>query len=137
MRRRARAIDLLALAAMTSDLGAPSSWLAARPGLPVLSGEGDDVGEVLHILGDPGEDIFDGLVIESKVGDGGARFVDAEDVDEFFETGVRLRLTTGACGKLLRPSANPGAIEAHGDTPPPGHVQRHLRRAWDLLSGRG
>lgn len=122
---------------MTSELGAPSSWLAAQRGLPVVSAEGDDVGEVLHILGDPGEDIFDGLVIESKVGSGGARFVDAEDVDEFFEAGVRLQLTTGACGNLLRPSANPGAIEAHGDTPPPGHIQARLRRAWDLLSGRG
>lgn len=122
---------------MTSDLGAPSSWLAARRGLPVLSGDGDDVGEVLHVLGDEGKDIFDGLVIESRVGSGGARFVDAEDVGEFFEAGVRLRLTTGACGNLLRPSANPGALEAHGDSPPPGPVQERLRRAWDLLSGRG
>ena len=122
---------------MTSDLGSPSSWLAAQRGLPVISGEGDPVGEVLHVLGDTGEDVFDGLVIESSVGSGGARFVDASDVDEFFEGAVQLRLTTGACGSRLRPTENPGSIEAHGDSPPPGHIQRRLRRAWDLLSGRG
>ena len=72
-----------------------------------------------------------------RVGSGGARFVDASDVDEFFEGAVQLRLTTGACGSLLRPTENPGSIEAHGDSPPPGHIQRRLRRAWDLLSGRG
>ncbi len=117
------------------DHGAPSSWLVAHPGLEVVSSDGLDVGSVRHVLGVPEEDIFDGLVIEARGGD--MRFVDAEDVDEFFEGAVVLRLDGAECEFLPAPQPAPGGLTATGDTPPPGPLQRKLHRAWELISGQG
>ena len=117
------------------DHGAPSSWLVARPGLEVVSSDGLDVGSLRHVLGVEQEDIFDGIVIEARVG--GMRFVDAEDVDEFFESAVVLRLDAAECAHLPEPQPAPGGLTATGDTPPPGPLQRKLHRAWDLISGDG
>lgn len=117
------------------DHGAPSSWLVARPGLEVLASDGPSVGALAHVLGVEEEDIFDGLVIEAVAG--GMRFVDAEDVDEFFEGAVVLRLDAAECEHLPAPQPAPGGLTATGDTPPPGPLQRKLHRAWDLVSGQG
>lgn len=117
------------------DHGAPSSWLVARPGLEVVSSDGLDVGSLRHVLGVEQEDIFDGIVIEAR--GGGMRFVDAEDVDEFFEAAVLLRLDGAECEHLPAPQPAPGGLTARGDTPPPGPLQRKLHRAWELISGEG
>lgn len=117
------------------DHGAPSSWLAALPGLAVVSSDELEVGSLRHVLGAEDADIFDGLVIE--IGPGDARFVDAEDVAEFFEDAVVLRLEAEECAFLPAPQPAPGGLTATGDTPPPGPLQRKLHRAWDLLSGQG
>ena len=37
------------------------SWKVVGPGTPVRSSDGTVVGEVTHVLGDPDEDIFDGV----------------------------------------------------------------------------
>lgn len=115
--------------------GAPSSWLVARPGLQVESSDGLAVGTLRHVLAVEEEDIFDGLVIEAP--GGGMRFADAEDVDEFFEGAVVLRLDGAECEHLPEPQPAPGGLTATGDTPPPGPLQRKLHRAWELVSGQG
>ena len=117
------------------DRGAPSSWLAAGPGLEVVAADGDVVGTVTHVLAAPEEDIFDGLVIGLASGRHG--FVDSEDVDEFYEHAVVLRLDAADCEQLPEPQPAPGGLTATGDTPPPGPLQRKLHRAWDLISGKG
>ena len=117
------------------DHGAPSSWLAAGPGLEVIASDGVAVGTVRHVLAAPEEDIFDGLVIDLASGRHG--FVDSEDVDEFFEHAVVLRLDGPECEHLPEPQPAPGGLTATGDTPPPGPLQRKLHRAWDLISGNG
>jgi hypothetical protein len=44
----------------------------------VFTSDGESVGVVEQVLGDDGTDIFDGLVIDTRIGPGGHRFVDAE-----------------------------------------------------------
>ena len=117
------------------DRGAPSSWLVADPGLVVLSSDGVEIGSVLHVLGVESEDVFDGLVL--KLSSGRAAFADSEDVAGFYEHAVELQLDAEACEHLPAPQPAPGGLEATGDTPPPGPLQRKLHRAWDLLSGNG
>ena len=73
------------------DHGAPGSYLTLSPGTDVVSSDGETVGKVEHVLADEGTEIFDGLVIDVRLGPGGLRFVDAPEVDEIFERAVVLR----------------------------------------------
>jgi uncharacterized protein YrrD len=110
--------------------------LAVRPGVPVYSSDGKNLGEVEHVLAVPDDDIFDGIVLDTSVLPGGHRFVDAPEVAEIYELGVVLKIDAVAAEALPEPSANPGAIEVGpGDMVKGGHDK--LRRAWDLISGKG
>ena len=114
-----------------TDLGVRIAWTALPEGVPVLDAGGDEeVGRVLHVLGDQEADIFDGLVIEV---DGTTRFADAPEVGTLHERGAVLTLDAEAIRHLPEPSENPAVIEAR-DAPDDG-LQGKLRRAWDLLSG--
>jgi hypothetical protein len=87
-----------------ADLGEPSSYLSLKPGVPVYSCDGEQVGEVEHVLADPEADIFDGLVLDTSVLPGGHRFVDAPEVEEIFERGVLLKIDRKAANGLPEPS---------------------------------
>jgi uncharacterized protein YrrD len=119
------------------DLGAPSSYLALAEGVPVFSSDGRELGKVEHVLAAPEEDIFDGFVIDTSVLPGGHRFVDAPEVDEIFERGVVLKIDAAAAERLPEPSANPGVLEVGAEDMVPDGRHRKLRRAWDLISGKG
>ena len=124
-----------------ADYGAPSSYLALVDGTPVYSSDGVKLGEVEHVLADEDADIFDGIVIDRSVLPSGHRFVDASQVEEIFERGVVLDLDAAAAERLPEPSANPGALKVTGDD----FVEREwddeleakLKRAWDVISGKG
>jgi hypothetical protein len=119
------------------DLGDPSSYLVLADGVPVYSSDGKELGRVEHVLDVPEDDIFDGFVIDTSVLPGGHRFVDAPEVEEIYERGVVLKIDAAAAERLPEPSANPGALEVGADDMlPPEHHQK-LRRAWDLISGKG
>lgn len=118
------------------DFGAPSSYLAVRPGVPVYSSDGKKLGEVEHVLAVPDDDIFDGIVLDTSVLPGGHRFVDAPEVAEIYERGVVLSIDAAAAERLPEPSANPGALEVGPDDMVKGGHKK-LRRAWDLISGKG
>lgn len=120
-----------------AELGRPSSYLALDPGAPVYSCDGEHLGRVEHLLADPEQDIFDGIVIDRSVLPGGHRFVEAEQVEEIFERGVLLKLDASAAGSLPEPSENPAVLDAHPDETSEGELERKLRRAWDMISGRG
>src|SRR3954451_9920815 len=94
------------------ELGQPSSYLALEEGAAVYSCDGENLGEVEHILRDVNADIFDGLVIDTSVLPGGHRFADAEEVEEIFERGVLLRCDRARAEQLPEPSANPATMEA-------------------------
>jgi len=57
------------------DEGPPSSYLLLAKDTPVFGSDGGVVGKVEEVLCDPGEDIFDGLVLATGHGD---RFLAAE-----------------------------------------------------------
>jgi uncharacterized protein YrrD len=120
-----------------ADLGAPSSYLSLAAGTPVFSCDGESLGKVEHVLSDPQADIFDGLVIDRSVLPGGHRFVDAEQVEECFERGVLLKLDRAAAESLPEPGKNPAAMEVDPGEGVDSGLEQKLKRAWELLSGKG
>jgi hypothetical protein len=119
-------------AARAMDLGAPGSYLTLSPGVPVYSSDGQQLGDVEHVLADPEKDIFDGVVFG---GEGRHRFVDAPEVDEIYERGVVLTLDAAAAEQLHQPGPNPATMSASPDDTVESELERKLRRAWDLISG--
>jgi uncharacterized protein YrrD len=120
-----------------NDLGAPTSFLTLADGVPVYSSDGEEVGRVEHVLSAPNIDIFDGIVLDTSVLPGGHRFVDAPEVAEIYERGVVLAIDAAAARRLPEPGANPGSIEVGPGDFAAGEREGKLRRAWDLLSGKG
>lgn len=119
------------------DLGAPISFLTLEKGVPAYSSDGEEVGKVEHVLSSPNIDIFDGIVLDTSILPGGHRFVDAPEVDEIYEEGVVLKITAAEADRLPEPGKNPGALEAGADDMVPEERGDKLRRAWDLISGKG
>jgi uncharacterized protein YrrD len=117
------------------DLGAPASYLTLNEGTPVFSSDGERIGVVEHVLADADADVFDGLVIDCRVGPGGHRFVDAPQVAEIFEQGVELTLDARDAERLREPSENPAAMSADPDDVTPDDLGDKLRRAWQVISG--
>ena len=117
------------------DLGAPISYMVLAKGTPVLSSDGERVGAVEHVLADVEEDIFDGIVVDTREGPGGWRFADAPQIAEIHERGVVLTVPAAECASLPEPSANPAAVEHRGAEDTEGGLEHKLRRAWDLISG--
>jgi hypothetical protein len=120
------------------DLGSPTSYLALEQGVDVFSRDGERLGEVQHVLADPEVDLFDGIVIDTSGLPGGLRFADALQVAEIYERGVILGLSHAEAEQLPEPSENPGSIEVTGvDDVDRSELHEKLRRAWDIISGKG
>jgi hypothetical protein len=119
------------------DLGAPTSFLTLKKGVPAYSSDGEEVGKVEHVLSAPNIDIFDGIVLDTSILPGGHRFVDAPEVDEIYEGGVMLSITAAEAERLPQPGANPGVLEVGPDDMVGEERHDKLRRAWNLISGKG
>jgi uncharacterized protein YrrD len=117
------------------DYGEEVSYLALKKGSAVISSDGEEVGKVQHVLADEDSDIFDGIVIDTALGPGGHRFVDAPQVTECRERAVLISVPAAEVSDLPKPSANPGVIEHHGVEDSEGALREKLRKAWDLISG--
>ncbi|HVO53916.1 MAG TPA: PRC-barrel domain-containing protein [Solirubrobacterales bacterium] len=119
------------------DLGERSSYLVVAKGVPVFSSDGEEIGRVVEVLADAKDDMFDGIIFDASAASRGHRFVDAPEVGEIYERGVILKIDAGEAAKLGKPGKNPALLEVSPDDvagePPPGF----LRRAWNLLSGKG
>jgi uncharacterized protein YrrD len=122
---------------MPEDLGQPSSYLVLEPGAPVYSCDGQKLGKVEHVLRDLQADIFDGIVIDTSVLPGGHRFVEAEEVEEIFERGVLLRCDRARAEQLPEPSENPATMDANPGDEPDSELESKLKRAWEMISGKG
>lgn len=122
---------------MPLDLGPPISYLVLEPGLPVYSCDGEKLGKVEHVLADLQADIFDGLVIDTSVLPGGHRFVEADQVEEIFERGVVLKCSRAEAEQLPQPGENPAAMDAEPGEEPASELEDKLKRAWELISGKG
>lgn len=117
--------------------GDPVSYLTLESGTEVLSSDGQRVAVVEHVLGDDATGIFDGLVIDIKLGAGGLRFVDAPDVAALRENAVVLAMSTAQVEELPKPEPNPAVMEHHGVEDSEGQLEHKLHRAWEIISGRG
>jgi hypothetical protein len=116
------------------DFGAPISYEVLVQGTPVRSSDGTEVGTVVHVLADEGQDVFDGIVI-AEPGGAGHRFADADDIAEIREGAVLLKLSTAQAAQLSEPTANPAVMREDPAEGVSSRLQDKLRRAWDLLSG--
>jgi hypothetical protein len=117
--------------------GDPGSYLTLRPGTEVVSADADRVGVVEHVLYDEEEDIFDGIVIDVRLGPGGLHFVDAPQVAEIRGNEVVLTVSSAEVERLPRPEPNPAVMEHHGVEDSESPLEHKLRRAWEIISGRG
>ena len=115
------------------DLGSPASYLTLAAGAPVYSSDGERLGEVEHVLSDPDEDIFDGVVFDASPLPGGHRFVDAPEVDEIYENLVTLKIDAAEAAELPKPGANPAAMKVSAKDFGRGGG---ARRMWKRFSGR-
>ena len=113
--------------------GEPASYLTLQAGTDVVSSDGEVVGEVQHVLADTEQDIFDGLVIDTRLGPGGHRFADASHVDRLYTGGVVL--TVHSVDDLHEPTENPAVLDADPDDVTPDDLGDKLKRAWAWLSG--
>jgi hypothetical protein len=119
------------------DHGEPISYLALQSGTDVLSSDGERIGAVEHVLGDEETDIFDGIVIDTRLGPGGHRFVDAPEVAEIYERALVLTLSAADAERLPEPQPNPAVMEHHGIEDTENPLQHKLHRAWEIISGKG
>jgi uncharacterized protein YrrD len=117
------------------EYGEPIAYAALKPGADVISSDGQDVGAVEHVLADEDEDVFDGIVIDVKLGPGGHRFVDAPEVSRCHERAVVIAVAAADVENLPEPKPNPAVMENHGVEDSEGGLQKKLHRAWDLISG--
>jgi PRC-barrel domain len=76
------------------------SYQAAVPGTPVYTRSGKEIGTLEHVLEDPGQDLFDGIVVAT---DWGLRFIDADHVEMITIRNVRCRLDDAEAAKLPPP----------------------------------
>jgi uncharacterized protein YrrD len=74
------------------DLGAPIAYLVLKTGVPVYSHDGERLGHVTRVLSAPEANMFDGIIVDTKAGPGGHRFVDAPEVGSIHERGVVLKI---------------------------------------------
>lgn len=83
------------------DEGHPVHYSAVRPGTPIYSSDGVELGRVQQVLDNHREHIFDGLVFEDERGE--LRFVDAPEVARTAELVVTLSIDAEASRRLGPP----------------------------------
>jgi len=89
---------------------APVSWLVIEPGWSVVSADGEEIGQVEEVVGDTGEDIFNGLAVSTGLL-GKPKYVPAERVREIVEGEVRLDLPAAALDSLDDHEPQPPSTE--------------------------
>lgn len=77
----------------------PVSWYLVERGWKVVDAEGKEVGHVEEVVGDTGEDIFNGLTLMHGLL-ARPRYVPAEQVTEITEGAVHLALREDEVGRL-------------------------------------
>jgi hypothetical protein len=135
---------------MTGD---PVSWFVIEPGWTVVAASGEEVGSVDEVVGDSGDDIFNGLSISTSLL-GRPRYVPSEQVAEITEGQVRLTLSKDEVDRLGEYEEPPTTAEvlpdkaglltraeASVEAPIHSHEERlniltRIRHAFRRLAGR-
>jgi uncharacterized protein YrrD len=115
----------------------PISYRTLKPGTAVISADGQQVGTVKHVLADEQLDVFDGIVIDTRLGPGGLHFVDAPQIAELREDAVVITLPAEEVPRLPKPARNPAVMEHHGVEDVESPLAHKLHRAWEMVSGLG
>ena len=82
----------------------PVARIMIEPGWKVVDAEGNEIGRVEEVEGDPNADIFNGLLISTGLLSG-HRYVPAEQVGLISEGRVQLRLTRDQVKQLTNEAA--------------------------------
>lgn len=82
------------------DEGPPTSYLLLAKDTPVFGSDGGVAGKVKEVLCDRSDDIFDGLVLTTPLGD---RYLEAEQVIAIHERGVDIALPAAHALQLPLP----------------------------------
>ncbi len=90
--------------------GDPVSWLMIEPGWTVVGGDGREIGRVEEVVGDSGDDIFNGLAVSTGLLDR-RRYVPSEQVEEITQGRVRLALTADQLRHLGEFGEPPASLE--------------------------
>jgi uncharacterized protein YrrD len=77
----------------------PVSWLMIEQGWKVKSADGKECGKVEQVVGDTGNDIFNGLSISTGLFSK-PRYVPAERVSEIYEDEVHIDVAEDHLGRL-------------------------------------
>ena len=84
------------------DDGHAISYKALQRGTAVRAADGTEVGKVRRVLDNARENIFDGIVIETR---DGQRFVDAPEVGRIAELAVTLTISAQEVNELPEPQS--------------------------------
>jgi hypothetical protein len=112
------------------------AWQLLRRGARVISSDGSRVGAVEHVLGDVRLDIFGGVVIDTRLGPGGMRFVDPTEIAAIHRDRIVLTVRATQVDSLPRPSRNPGALLHRATDPMPSTFRLTARRIRHSVAGR-
>jgi hypothetical protein len=125
----------------------PVSWFVIEPGWSVVDANGEQAGRVDEVVGDSGNDIFNGLAVATTAL-GRPRYVPAEQVGSIVEGSVHLTITKeqiADLGEYEEPATSAqilpedaGAVtRAEAAVDAPLHTHEHRiniwRRAWFAL----
>jgi hypothetical protein len=88
----------------------PVSWLVVEPGWSVVGRDGTEIGKVEEVIGDSGEDIFNGLSVSSSLL-GKPKYVPSERVAGIVEGEIRLDLPAEAIEHLDDHEQQPPSAE--------------------------
>jgi hypothetical protein len=111
------------------DDGHAISYKALRRGTPVRAADGTEVGKVRRVQDNARENIFDGIVIETR---GGMRFVDAPEVARIAELAVTLTISAEEVQELPAPASTLKQRWEHNTLVRRTRRKgRDLRRKWD------
>jgi len=113
---------------MTEDDGHAISYKVLRRGTPVRSTDGVQVGTVRRVQENARENIFDGIVIDTR---DGKRFVDAPEVARVAERAVTLTITAAEVAELPAPGGMKRRVEHATTVRRAKRLGRNLRDRWD------
>ena len=111
------------------DDGHAISYKVLRRGTPVRASGGEQVGTVRRVLDNVRENIFDGIVIDTR---SGQRFVDAPEVARIAERAVTLTIDAQEASRLPEPASRMAARMSMSTTMRRARrFGRGMRDRWD------
>ena len=92
------------------------SWFVIEPGWQVVDTDGREIGKVEEVVGDTGEDIFNGLAVSTGLVHR-PRYVPSEQVREITEGRVQVALSEDELHRLGEFEEPPASLEIGSDEP--------------------